>query len=76
MTRYCSDKRVNAFIRRLLACGWTCSTGGKHARLVPPGGRGFVVVARTPSCFRALENIRRDIRKAQREFGFSEHSLH
>jgi len=66
MSRYSSDKRVADFIEALISQGWCWESRGKHARLIAPAGKGFVTIARSPSCHRALDNIRRDIRRMLR----------
>jgi hypothetical protein len=59
-------------LRKLLSkYGATVSkTGGGHWRIALPGG-GIVVASGTPSDRRALQEIRADLRRAQRRTGNS-----
>ncbi|PTD97579.1 hypothetical protein C8261_02550 [Pseudothauera lacus] len=69
--RYCSNKDVNQLVRELVQAGWTFRCG-RHGKLVPPSGLGFITISQTPSDHRCLLKIRRDIRRLQRGAGQSE----
>lgn len=60
--RYSTDKDCQALIAALVSAGWTYKAKGKHGKLLAPGG-GILVFSRTPSDWRAMQKIRRDIRR-------------
>jgi len=58
-----NNKDLNRAIRDLLRSGWTDETGKKHVKLKSPVGR-TVVIGRTPSDHRTVQNVMADIRRA------------
>jgi hypothetical protein len=65
--RYSSDKDVDRLIRRLVRDGWHFREGAKHGRLSPPEGGPSMVVAKSPSDWRSIYNVRRDLRRIMRD---------
>lgn len=63
--RYSTDKDIQTLITRLLRSGWQFEKG-RHGKLRPPVGTGFVTVPSTPSDRRSFQNLRRDIRRLER----------
>jgi hypothetical protein len=59
-----NDKSINQLAQDLLKQGWTLIKG-RHGKLVPPCGRGRVIVPGTPGDHRAFLNFRRDVRRCQ-----------
>lgn len=59
-----NDKSINQLAQDLLKQGWTLIKG-RHGKLVPPCGRGLVIVPGTPGDHRAFLNFRRDVRRCQ-----------
>lgn len=68
-----NDKSINQLANALLQQGWTLIKG-RHSKLVPPCGRGLVIVPGTPGDHRAFLNFRRDVR--QRQHGNAERFQH
>ena len=61
------NREVRELVRDLERHGWTVRQGGKHLKLVPPGGGRPAAVSRTPSDrSRALQNQLADLRRALR----------
>ncbi len=58
-----NNKTVNAFLQRLLRDGWHYTSSGKHIKLFGPMG-GFIVISKTPSDRRVLDNIRQLVKRA------------
>jgi len=52
------SRDVKEFLERLRLRGWTIVEGGKHIKCYCPiEGAPLMVVARTPSCGRAVKNM-------------------
>lgn len=64
--RYSTDKDCHALIVGLVSSGWTYLPKGRHGKLRAPGG-GMLVFSRTPSDWRTVRNLRRDLRYLVRE---------
>lgn len=62
--KYSSNKEIDHLIRKLLREGWEFRRGTKHGRLTHPSGWPTVTVAKSPSDWRSLRNLRRDLRHA------------
>jgi hypothetical protein len=62
--RYCQDKDIHRLVAQLVRTGWNYSHG-RHGKLRNPEGTGFVTIPSTPSDFRVLQNIQRDIRRIE-----------
>lgn len=60
--KYCKDRAISDFVRRLIQEGWQYHMGGRHGKLISPSGRRIPVPC-TPSDHRAFLNFKRDIRK-------------
>jgi len=63
--RYSTDKDIQTLVTRLLRAGWQFEKG-RHGKLRPPMGAGFITVPSTPSDRRSFQNLRRDIRRLER----------
>lgn len=63
--RYSTDKDIQTLVTRLLRSGWHFERG-RHGKLRPPTGTGFVTIPSTPSDRRSFHNLRRDIRRLER----------
>lgn len=63
MRRYSSSKEINQFVKRLVTKGWSYQAGGRHGRVCPPEGRGFVSVPCTPSDHRAFDNFSHAVKR-------------
>ena len=62
--RVTTNKDVNAYLRRLVRIGWHYEHTSKHIKLFWPGAdNGFIVVSKTPSDRRVLENIKTCVRR-------------
>ncbi|WP_156782178.1 hypothetical protein [Acidihalobacter aeolianus] len=55
-----NNKDINNYLRKWTRRGAIFRYAGKHGRLFLPNGR-FVCVALSPSDYRALKNLKRDI---------------
>ncbi len=62
--KYSADKDVDLLVRALIKEGWIFRRGKKHGRLASPSGCHAITVSGTPSDYRTLLNMRRDVRKA------------
>ncbi len=60
--RYCHDKEINQLVAGMVRQGWKF-TKGRHGKLRKPDGFGFVTIPNTPSDYRAILNLKRDIRR-------------
>lgn len=58
-----SDPETRKLVDTATRAGWTASNGGSHLRLESPQGR-VVVVSKTPSDHRAVNNTRAELRRA------------
>lgn len=65
MNNYSTNKDLAKFIRAMVAKGWTFRRGGRHNRLESPQGF-FVATPVSPSDYRALLNLKRDIARMTR----------
>lgn len=63
--RYSTDKDIHTLVTCLLRSGWHFEKG-RHGKLRPPIGKGFVTIPSTPSDRRSFQNFRRDIRHLER----------
>lgn len=63
--RYSTDKDIQTLVTRLLRSGCHFEKG-RHGKLRPPIGKGFVTIPCTPSDRRSFQNFRRDIRRLER----------
>lgn len=54
---------ISSYYRKLRRAGWTVEHHGKHVRITPPTGGAEWWGPSTPSCHRALLNLRTDLRK-------------
>jgi len=63
--QYCKDKDINQLVKDMVRSGWHFEWG-RHGKLLHPAGNRFITVPKTPSDHRCLSNIRRDIRRLQR----------
>lgn len=68
--RYCNDKDINQLIKEMVRSGWRFEHG-RHGKLCHPAGAWFITIPKTPSDYRCLLNIRRDIRRILRSSSFS-----
>ena len=66
--KFSSNPEDNAMVRRLLREGWSANLCGKHVKLRSPTGI-MVMMAKTPSDWRAHLNTAARIRRAQRLMG-------
>jgi hypothetical protein len=78
--RYTSDKEVNSLLATYVRKGWRVEhRGSGHLTLRSPAGPG-VTLARTPSDFRAVLNLRSQIRRVEKSIapkaGLVEPKLH
>lgn len=64
--QYSSDKDINLLIKGMLRSGWHFERG-RHGKLHHPTGFGFVTFAKTPSDYRCIMNIQRDIRRLEQK---------
>lgn len=59
-----NDKGMTRLVKAAQAQGWLVThTGGGHWKFTPPGGRGVVFAASTPSCCFAVVNTRARLRR-------------
>lgn len=63
MSRLKAQREVDALVAAAVLNGWRCRSTGKHYVLRGPDGQ-TVTVSKTPSDFRAVRNIRADLRRA------------
>lgn len=56
------DRRT--LFRAVKDAGWTVDDRGKHLAIRDGEGRRIATCARTPSCPRAIKNLRADLRRA------------
>jgi hypothetical protein len=66
--QYCQDKDINRLVAEMIRTGWRFERG-RHGKLRPPDGAGFITIPKTPSDHQCLLNIHRDIRRLTRHFG-------
>lgn len=71
MKRYSSCKDIQKLVRRLLSEGWAFKQGGRHDRIKPQQGRGFLLVPGTPSDHRAFLNFSRAAKRLDAASRFS-----
>jgi len=65
------NKEIDRLMKLAVANGWTVvSSNGGHLKWIPPVGR-FFFSASTPSDYRAIKNIERDLK--QRGLDTSKH---
>lgn len=64
MSRLKAQREVDQLVAAAVLNGWVCRSGGKHYVLRSPDGVTTVTVSKTPSDFRAVRNIRADLRRA------------
>lgn len=64
--QYSSDKDINLLIKDMVRSGWHFEQG-RHGKLYHPAGVGFLTVSKTPSDYRCILNIRRDIRRLEQK---------
>lgn len=64
--RYSSNKDINRLIMLMILNGWKHVHGAKHDKLISGKGR-VLVIARTPSDWRAIRNIKCAIQRNLRE---------
>lgn len=60
--RYSNDKEIQTLVSRLVRAGWRYENG-RHGKLRPPCGKGFITIPKTPSDWRAFRNLIRDINR-------------
>lgn len=60
--RYSTSKEINLLVKEMVRAGWRYESG-KHGKLYHPTGSGLITFSRTPSDYRAILNLCRDIRK-------------
>lgn len=68
MSRRKAQREVDELVATAVLQGWTSRSGGKHYVLRSPDGVSTVTVSKTPSDFRAVLNIRADLRRAGVQF--------
>lgn len=73
--QYCKDKDINQLVKDMVRNGWIFEWG-KHGKLRSPTGKGFITVPKTPSDYRCLTNIRRDIRRLENRIPGSQGTRH
>ncbi|MFL0808000.1 MAG: hypothetical protein K6L60_12005 [Oceanobacter sp.] len=61
--KYSSDKDVNHMVLGLVREGWGFVCGKKHNRLISPFNGKALIFSKSPSDFRAIRNMKRDIKK-------------
>lgn len=59
------NKEIKHLVDDLILTGWRVREG-RHLVCYAPNGRGIVTIGRSVSDWRAIENIKRDIKKALR----------
>ena len=59
--RYSRCKEIDELVRGYIRRDWSYRRGRKHGRLSPPGCAAYVTVPGTPSDWRALANLKRDL---------------
>lgn len=59
---YSKNKEIQKLVARLVRSGWVFENG-RHGKLRPPCGKGFITIPRTPSDWRAFRNLMRDINR-------------
>ena len=64
--KYSSSKGVDRLVHAHVRRDWVVRHGGKHGRLLPPGGDHFVTIPGTSSDCRTLANLQRDIARIER----------
>lgn len=60
--RYSTSKEINLLVKDMVRSGWRYKSG-KHGKLYHPTGPSLITFPKTPSDYRAILNLRRDIRK-------------
>lgn len=60
--KYSQNKEINEIVKVLTREGWKTKDGGKHLKLIAPGGE-TVSVSRSPSDRNAASGLRQDIKK-------------
>lgn len=58
-------KEFKPYFKELISIGWSIEFTRKSIRLKCPTG-GIVMAAKTPSCYFALYNIKREVKKLQK----------
>jgi hypothetical protein len=59
-----SSKDAQEIFRKLRKAGCTITiTANSHRKVVGPDGVGMVVISGSPCDYRAIQNIRRDVRR-------------
>ena len=68
MSKRHSNKDINNLIKELVAVGWEIIGSKRHFKLRSPGG-GLVSMSSSPSDEFAVNQIKRDVRRVQKEEG-------
>lgn len=63
--QYCKDKDINQLVAKLIRSGWRFHRG-RHGMLYHPAQPVFITFSQTPSDRRCLLNIKRGIRRVER----------
>lgn len=63
MSRRKAQREVDELVAIAVLQGWSSKLGGRHYMLRGPDGQ-TVTVSKTPSDWRAVKNIRADLRRA------------
>jgi len=64
--KYSCSKDIDGLVRRHVDGGWIYRRGRKHGKLSPPAGGPWVAIPGTPSDWRSVRNLERDLRRAER----------
>lgn len=68
------NKDLNQYLKTLTDNGWQLDCGGRHIKLFYPGsGCPIVMVPKSPSDMRSIDNVKAKVRRAMRcAFGFTQ----
>lgn len=62
------NKDLNQFLKTLTDEGWKLEARGRHLKLFfPEAGRHFVMVPKSPSDMRSIDNVKAKVRRAMKE---------
>lgn len=62
------NKDLNQYLKTLTDAGWELECRGRHLKLFfPKSGRPFVMVPKSPSDMRSINNIKAKVRQAMKQ---------